>query len=474
METTELVLPRSGPWRQAASLLREGLRGSNRDFTDGHVGHAVIVLAIPMVMEMSMESLFAVVDVFFVSQLGATAVATVGLTESMLTIVYSVAMALCIGATATVARRIGEKDVEGASVAAVQVIAVGLIVSVILGLVGSLNARRLLAMMGADAQVLGPSARFSVIMLGCSGSVMMLFLMNAIFRAAGDAAIAMRVLWLANAINLVLDPCLIFGLGPFPELGVVGAAVATTTGRSTAVLVQLALLFSGRRRIAVATRHLRLVPSAMWTLCRLSGTGLLQILISTSSWIGLVRVISMFGSTALAGYTIGIRTILFALLPSWGLANAAATMVGQSLGAGKPERAERAVWTACIYNLAFLGAIGTIFVVFTPAIVGIYTTDAEIARSATACLRIVSLGFVFYAFGMVLTQSFNGAGDTWTPTWINVGCFWLWEIPLAWLLALRRGLGPTGVYIAVTIAFSTVAVVSAVLFRQGRWKKKRV
>ena len=305
MESTELVLPRSGPLQQVWSLLREGLRGSNRDFTEGPVGHAVLVLAIPMVMEMSMESLFAVVDVFFVSKLGATAVATVGLTESLLTIVYSVAMALCIGATATVARRIGEKDAEGASIAAVQVIAVGLIVSVALGLVGSLNARWFLAKMGADAAVLGPSATFSVIMLGGSGSVMMLFLMNAIFRAAGDATVAMRVLWLANAINLVLDPCLIFGLGPFPELGVVGAAVATTTGRTTAVVIQLVLLFSGRRRIAVAARHLKLVPSAMWTVCRLSGTGLLQILISTSSWIGLVRVISMFGSPALAGYTIG-------------------------------------------------------------------------------------------------------------------------------------------------------------------------
>lgn len=467
-------MPQSGPVRQVWSLLREGLRGSNRDFTQGPVGPAVLVLAIPMVMEMSMESLFAVVDVFFVSQLGATAVATVGLTESLLTIVYSVAMALCIGATATVARRIGEKDDDGASIAAVQVIAVGAIVSIVLGLAGSLNARRLLAMMGADADVLGPSATFSVIMLAGSGSVMMLFLMNAIFRAAGDATIAMRVLWLANAINLVLDPCLIFGLGPFPQLGVVGAAVATTTGRSVAVLVQLALLLSGRRRISVAARHVKLVPAAMWTVCRLSGTGLLQILISTSSWIGLVRVISMFGSTALAGYTIGIRTILFALLPSWGLANAAATMVGQGLGAGKPERAEQAVWTACVYNLAFLGTIGAIFVIFTPAIVGIYTSDPEIARNAVLCLRIVSLGFVFYAFGMVLTQSFNGAGDTWTPTWINIGCFWLWEIPLAWLLALHLGFGPTGVYIAVTIAFSTVAIVSAVLFRRGAWKEKRV
>jgi len=474
MEGTELALPRARPRQQWWSLLREGLRGSDRDFTQGHVGHAVIVLAIPMVMEMSMESLFAVVDVFFVSQLGATAVATVGLTESMLTIIYSVAMALCIGATATVARRIGEKDTEGASVTAVQVIAVGIVVSAALGAFGAMNARSLLKMMGADAAVLGPSANFSVIMLGGSASVMLLFLMNAIFRASGDAAIAMRVLWLANGINLVLDPCLIFGLGPFPELGVVGAAVATTTGRTTAVLVQLALLFWGRRRISIAARHLKLVPSVMWTVCRLSGTGLLQILIGTSSWIGLVRVISSFGSTALAGYTIGIRTILFALLPSWGLANAAATMVGQGLGAGKPDRAEQAVWAACRYNLAFLGSIGAMFAIFTQPIVGIYTSDPAIAAHAIACLRIVSLGFVFYAFGMVLTQSFNGAGDTWTPTLINIGCFWMWEIPLAWLLALKLGFGPAGVYAAVMIAFSTVAVVSAVLFRRGKWKVKRV
>ena len=428
-----------------------------------------------MVMEMSMESLFAVVDVFFVSQLGATAVATVGLTESMLTIVYSVAMALCIGATATVARRIGEKDAEGASIAAVQVIAVGLLVSVVLGIVGSLNARWLLAKMGADAAVLGPSATFSVIMLGGSGSVMMLFLMNAIFRAAGDATIAMRVLWLANAINLVLDPCLIFGLGPFPELGVVGAAVATTTGREHGGGGPVGAAVLGRRRIAVAARHLKLVPAAMWTVCRLSGTGLLQILISTSSWIGLVRVISMFGSPALAGYTIGIRTILFALLPSWGLANAAATMVGQ--GAGRGEAG------ACGAG----GVDGLPLQSRVPRQRSARSSSCSRRRSSastrairrslatrSACLRIVSLGFVFYAFGMVLTQSFNGAGDTWTPTWINIGCFWLWEIPLAWLLALHLGFGPTGVYIAVMIAFSTVAVVSAVLFRRGRWKVKRV
>lgn len=458
----------------ALSLLREGVRGSPRDFTAGHVGHAVVVLAIPMVLEMCMESLFAVVDVFFVSKLGADAVAAVGLTESLLSIVYSVAIALCIGATAVVARRIGEKDLEGASVAAVQVIAVGLLVSIVIGVLGGSNARTLLALMGASETVLAGPATFGVVMLSGCGSVVMLFLMNAIFRAAGDASVAMRVLWGANVINLVLDPLLIFGIGPFPELGVVGASIATTTGRSTAVLVQLYLLFAGYSRVKITRRHLRLVPSVMWTVCRLSSTGLLQILISTTSYIGLVRVISMFGSPAVAGFTIGLRTVLFALLPSWGLSNAAATMVGQGLGAGKPDRAEAAVWTACRYNLAFLGSIGFVFVAFAPWLVAIYTSDPEIAGYAVACLRVVSLGFVFYAYGMVLTQSFNGAGDTWTPTFINLGCFWCWELPLAFVLALQLGLGPAGVFWAMMIAFSTLAIVSAVIFRRGKWKLKRV
>jgi putative MATE family efflux protein len=456
------------------ALVKEALRGSQRDFTEGPIGPAIVVLAIPMVMEMCMESLFAVVDVFFVARLGADAVATVGLTESMLAIVYTVAIALCIGATATVARRIGERDPEGAAQAAVQVIALGIVVSAVMGVVGALSARQLLAFMGAEPAILGYNAWFTVIMLGGNGAIMLIFLQNAIFRGAGDATVAMRVLWLANGINLVLDPLFIFGIGPFPELGVVGAAVATTTGRSTAVVVQLWVLTSGRSRIHIQRRHLRLEPDVMWNMCRLSGTGLLQVLLQTTSWIGLVRVISMFGSPALAGYTIGIRTILFALLPSWGLGNAAATMVGQALGAGKPERAEKAVWTAAFYNMIFLGTVGALFIVFAPQIVGIYTSDPEIARHAVNCLRIVAAGYLFYAYGMVLTQSFNGAGDTWTPTWINFGCFWLWEIPLAWFLALKLGIGPPGVYIAITVAFSTVAVVSAILFRRGQWKLKRV
>lgn len=456
------------------ALVKEALRGSKRDFTEGPIGPAIVVLAIPMVMEMCMESLFAVVDVFFVARLGADAVATVGLTESMLAIVYTVAVALCIGATATVARRTGEKDPEGAAQAAVQVIALGILVSALMGVFGAIYARNLLRFMGAEPAILGYNARFTMIMLGGNAAIMLIFLQNAIFRGAGDATVAMRVLWLANGINLVLDPLFIFGLGPFPELGVVGAAVATTTGRSIAVLIQLWVLTSGRSRIHIQRRHLRLEPKVMWNMCRLSGTGLLQVLLQTTSWIGLVRVISMFGSPALAGYTIGIRTILFALLPSWGLGNAAATMVGQALGAGKPERAEKAVWTAGFYNMLFLGTVGALFIVFAPQIVAIYTSDAEIARHAVNCLRIVAAGYVFYAYGMVLTQSFNGAGDTWTPTWINFGCFWLWEIPLAWVLAMELEMGPPGVYIAITVAFSTVAVVSAILFRRGQWKLKRV
>ncbi len=455
---------------RARSVLREGLRGSERDFTDGPVGPAIVVLAIPMVLEMCMESLFAVVDVFFVSQLGADAVAAVGLTEALLTIVYSVAMGLVIGATAVVSRRIGQKDPEAAAVAAVQVIALGLLVSLVVGLIGVTFARPLLALMGASEAVLAEPARYAVVMLGGCGSVVMLFLNNAIFRAAGDATVAMRVLWLANGINIVLDPMLIFGIGPFPELGVMGAAVATTIGRSMGVVLQLYLLTSNAGRIQIRRRHLRLAPAVMWSVCRISGTGMLQILVDTTSWVVLVRVIATFGSPAVAGYTIGIRTVLFAILPSWGLSNAAATMVGQALGAGKPERAEAAVWTACRYNMIFLGLIGALFVGLAPQIVAIYTADPVVAAGAISCLRIVSFGFLFFAYGMVLTQAFNGAGDAWTPTWINLGCFWVWQMPLAYFLAISLGMGPTGVYWAVTIAFSTLAVVSAVIFRRGRWK----
>ena len=455
-------------------LFLEAVRGSERDYTAGAVGPALVMLSVPMVLEMAMESLFAVVDVFYVSRVSSDAVATVGITESMLTIVYTVALGLGIGAMAVVARRIGEKDDDGAAQAAAQAIALGLIVATAVGIVATLNAERLMRAMGATPSMIESSLGYTQVMFAGNVTVTLLFLVNAIFRGAGDPAIAMRMLWLGNAINIVVCPFLIFGIGPFPELGVTGAAIGTNIGRGTAVLTQLWMLGSGRSRIHIQRRHLVLVPSVMWTVCRLSGSGFIQILIDTSSYIGLVRVISTFGSDALAGYTIGIRTVIFAILPAWGLANAAATMVGQALGALKPDRAEEAVWTAGRYNAIVLGSVSVIFIVLAPWIVSIYTSDPLVAPYATSCLRIVSTGFVFFAYGLVFTQSFNGAGDTWTPTWINLGCFWMFQIPLAWLLAIHYEMGPRGVFIAMTAAFSLLAVVSGVIFKRGWWKGRVV
>jgi putative MATE family efflux protein len=432
------------------------------------------MLAVPMVLEMAMESIFAVVDIFWVGRLGADAVATVGLTESMLTLIYTAAMGLSIGATALVARRTGEHDPEGASRAAGQSILLGLGVAAVIGVAGAANAPALLRMMGASDDIIRTGSGFTRIMLGGNATVLLLFLLNAVFRGAGDAAIAMRVLMLGNLLNIVLGPCFIFGLGPFPEMGVAGAAMATNIGRGTAVVYQIVTLARGRGRVRVGLRHLRLDLETMKTVVRLSGLGTFQILVGTASYIGLVRIISIFGSAALAGYTIGMRVIIFALLPAFGLSNAAATMVGQNLGAGRPDRAERAVWTAARYNMAFLGGVGVLFLLAAPAITRLFTADPLVQPMATACLRIVSLGFVFYACGMVLTQAFNGAGDTWTPTVLNLLIFWLWEIPLAWWLSTQGGFGAHGVFIALTVAYSTLAVVSAILFRRGTWKTRKV
>jgi putative MATE family efflux protein len=454
--------------------VREALRGSHHDYTQGPVGRAILLLAIPMVLEMVMESVFAVVDVFFVAKLGAHAIATVGLTESMLTIVYGLAIGLSIGATAMVARRIGEKDADGAARAAVQAIWLGLGVAAVLGVAGAVLAPDLLRLMGAEEDVVTRGAGFTRVMLGGNASIMMLFLINAIFRGAGDAAIAMRVLWLANALNIVLGPCLIFGLGPFPELGVTGAGVATTIGRGTGALWALSRLLRGHGRVRVARRHVVLLPETMWRLVRLSASGTLQVLIGMASWVFLIRIFSRFGSDALAGYTITMRIVMFALLPSWGLSNAAATMVGQALGARKPDRGVHAVHLAGWYNMAFLGAVGLVFVVLTPQVIGLFTSDPAVVGYAVPGLRTVAAGFLFYAWGMVFTASFNGAGDTWTPTWINLFCFWLWEVPLAWGLAVWSGFGPFGVFLAITIAYVTLAVVSAVLFRRGAWQRQVV
>ena len=448
----------------------EAVRGRGGNPMEGPIDRAIVMLAVPMVLEMVMESIFAIVDIFFVSRLGSEAVAAVGLTESLLTIVYTVAMGLSIGVTAMVARRTGERDPDGAADAAVQAILLGLIASTIFAVLGILYADELLLLMGGEPDVVATGLNYARVSLGTNGVIMLLFLINAAFRGAGEASIAMRVLWFANAINLVLDPCLIFGIGPFPELGVTGAAVATSIGRGSAVLVQLATLFGVAGRLSIALRHVRLHVPVMLRLIRLSATGTFQVFVGTASWIVIIRILSGFGSAAIAGYTIAIRIVLFALMPAWGLSNAAATMVGQGLGAGDVERAERSVWIAGRLNFFFLGGIGTLFIVLAPFIVSLFGGDAETANYAIRGLRTVSAGFFFYAYGMVLTQSFNGAGDTWTPTWLSLICFWLFELPLAWALSHTFGLGPLGVFVAITLAFSAIAVAAAWLFRRGRWK----
>ncbi len=456
------------------STLREAIRGSHRDLTTAPLGTAILLLAVPMVLEMAMESVFAVVDVFFVARLGAAAVATVGITESVLAIIYTIAMGLSIGATATVARRVGEGDREAAAHSAAQALLLGLGVAAVLGVVGALLAPHLLAALDAGPEVIAVGTNYMRIMLGGNAAILLLFLVNACFRGAGDAAIAMRVLWFANLCNMILAPCFIFGLGPFPELGVTGAAVATTTGRSLGVLFAGWRLLRGDGRIAVARRHWKFDPPLMGRIARLSTTGTFQIFIGTASWIFLVKILAGFGQAAIAGYTIGMRVIVFAILPSFGMSNAAATLVGQSLGAKLPERAEKAVYRAGRYNMIFLGAVGVLFVLFAPAIVAIFTRDPAIARYAVDCLRIVSLGFLLYGWGMVLSQALNGAGDTRSPTAINFFCFWLFELPLAYVLAKSFGLGPHGVFIAIMLAFSMLAVASWFVFRRGRWKTQRV
>jgi putative MATE family efflux protein len=456
------------------SSVREALRGSRQDYTEVPVRRAILLLAVPMILEMAMESLFAIVDIFFVSRLGAEAVASVGLTEAMFTLIYTVAVGLSIGAAATVARRIGEKDPERAARTAVQAITLGLVLAIPIGVAGSLLAPRLLSLMGASPEVINQGRGYTTVMFAGNATVLLLFLGNAIFRGAGDAAIAMRVLCLSNGLNIVLCPCFIFGVGPFPELGVTGAAVATTIGRGTGVVYLLVRLWRGGNHIRVQRQHLRLEFHTMLALIRLSATGMFQTFVGMASWLALIRILSGFGSAAVAGYTIAIRLVIFALLPSFGLANAAATMVGQNLGAGKPERAEQAVWTAGLYNMVFLGVVGLVFVLFAELIISAFTHDVQVVPYGVRCLRTVSLGFLFYAYGMVLSQAFNGAGDVWTATFINLFCFWLWELPLAYFLAHEFGWGPSGVFAAITISFSTYAVVSAVIFKRGRWKLKKV
>jgi putative MATE family efflux protein len=463
-------LPREGLWR----LVVEAMRGSARDFTKESVARAVFLLAVPMVLEMIAESLFAVVDIFWVGKLGPDAVATVGLTESMLTLIYAAAIGLSIGATAVVARRTGEKRPEAAARAAVQAVWLGLVLVSVVAVLGITLGPRLLALMGAPPSTVAVGSGYIRVMLGGSLSIVMLFLLNAVFRGSGDPAMSMRSLWLANGINIVLGPFLVFGWGPFPQLGVTGAAIATTIGRGTGVLYQTYTLFRGKRRVQIRAEHIGLDREAMATILRIARSGIVQLLIGMTSWILLVRVLATFGSQVVAGYTIAMRVVLFALLPSWGMSNAAATLVGQNLGAGRPDRAEQAVWRAAFYNVCFLAAAGLTFVLFAGPIAALFTRDPVVHLWASRGLRIIALGFLFYAYGMVVTQSFNGAGDTRTPTWINFFCFWVLEIPLAWGLSHQAGMGPTGVFVAMTVAFCTIAVVSVTLFRRGKWKQVKV
>jgi putative MATE family efflux protein len=457
------------------SILKEALRGSHRDLTEGSITAAIVILAIPMILEMGMESLFAIVDIFWVAHLGADSIAVVGLTESVLALVYAVAVGLSIGATATVARRVGEKDLDEAAHTATHVVYLGVIVSAVMGIIGVVAAPYIFRVLGAEPQVTELGLPFMRIMFGTNAVIVFLFLLNAVFRGAGDAAIAMRVLMLSNGLNIILGPLFIFGVGFFPELGVTGAAVATCVGRGTGVVYAAWSLFLKKGgRLEVHARHWRLNPELLWSLVRLSSTAVLQFLIGTASWSGLIRVIAGFGSVAIAGYQIGLRVIIFILLPAVGLANAAATLVGQILGAGKPERAERSVWIAGAINAVILGAAGLLFLFFSETVAKIFTDDVDVLRYASECLFIVAFGYAFYGLGMVVETAFNGAGDTITPTYLNLFVFWLFEIPLAYVLAYHFELGPTGVFLAITVAFSVLAVLSALLFKRGRWKTKVV
>lgn len=461
--------PRGGVW----ASIKESLYGSEQDFTEGSLNRAVGLLAVPMVLEMAGESVFAICDAFFVARLGSEALAAVGLTESMLELIYALAIGLSMATTALVARRIGEKNERGAARAAVQAIVVGIATALIFGALGAVYAPDLLALMGASPETVAAGTSYTRVMYGGMVTILLLFLNNAIFRGAGDAATAMRALWIANAINLVLDPCLIFGYGPFPELGLMGAAVATTIGRGTGVLYQFWQM-TRTKRLRVTRDDAHIDIGVVTNLLRLSAGGVGQMLIATASYVGLVRILAEFGSAILAGYVISIRIVIFIILPSWGLSNAAATLVGQNLGADKPERAEKAVWLTGMWNMAFMAIVTVVFVAFAPQIIRIFSTDPEIVPVGTESLRIISYGYVFYAWGMVMMQAFNGAGDTVTPTWINFFCFWMFQIPLAIVLAFPMNIGPTGVFVAIAASYSLSAVVGVVLFRRGKWKLRKI
>lgn len=457
-------------WQRARSFVAAALRDNEEEFTSGPIGRALGLLAIPMMLEMAMESIFAVVDIAFVSRLGTDAVAAVGITEALITVLYAIAIGLGMGITAMISRRIGAGDAQGAAQVAGQSIWVGAVLSIGIGIFGVIFARDLLAIMGASDGVIAQGAGFTAVLLGGAFSIVYLFILNAAFRGAGDATVALRSLWIANSINIVLDPCFIFGLGPFPEMGVTGAAVATTIGRGVGVAYQLWYLLDGRGRIAFGAQHLRFIPPLAWRMIRISLGGIGQFLITTSSWIVLMRIVAIFGSPAIAAYTIALRMMEFVFLPAWGLGNAAATLVGQNLGAGRPHRAELSTWLAAKYNTIFMTTAGILIVLFAQSITGWFTNEAEVLRIGTNCLRILGIGFPLYAIGMVLVQAMNGAGDTETPATLNLVCFWLVQIPLGFFLATRTPLAANGVFIAEVLAESLLTVFSIIVFRRGGWK----
>jgi putative MATE family efflux protein len=460
-------------WRRTRALVRESLRDNETDFTAGPISRALGLLAIPMMLEMSMEAIFAVVDIAFVAQLGTIAIAAVGLTEALVTVIYAVAIGLGTGVTAMVARRIGAGNADAAAQVAGQAIWIGALIALIIGVCGSIFAAYLLFLMGASEAVISEGKGFTAVLLGGSVSIIYLFLLNAAFRGAGDAPVALRSLAVANAFNIVLDPCLIFGLGPFPELGVTGAAVATTIGRGVGVAYLFYYLFSGKGRLEFGARHLRIVMPLMLRMLRISMGGIVQFLIGTSSWIVIMRVVAMFGSAPIAAYAIALRLLEFAFLPAWGLGNAAATLVGQNLGANKPDRAEESVWHAARYNVVFMTIAGVLMLLFAPQIVGWFSTDSDILRHGTHCLRILGVGYPMYAVGMIVIQALNGAGDTATPSILNLVCFWMLQIPLAYWLATRMGLGPEGVFVAIVVAETTLTILAVVIFRTGKWRQQR-
>ncbi len=461
-------------WRHLWRDILESISGTDQDFTQGSLNRAILLLSIPMVLEMMMESLFALFDTIFVARLGAGALATVGYTEGMMTIFYAIGIGFSMATTALVARRIGEHNKKAAARVAAQAILIGVLLSAMLAVPGVFFAKDLLRLMGASPETIEEGHLYTALMMSFNVVIMLLFIINAVFRSSGDAAISMKVLFLANVINIILDPCLIFGLGPFPELGIKGAAIATIIGRGTAVLFQFYVLFRYNQRIHLVLSDFKLKFRIIASLIRLSYGGIGQYLIATSSWIILVRILSEFGDEAVAGYQIAIRIVVFSILPSWGLSNAAATMVGQNLGAKNPRRAEQSVWRTAYINLVLMFIFAVIFLSQANTLIGLFINDPVVVDFGTRALQIISLGYLCYAFGMVMPQAFNGAGDTVTPTWINLISFWFIQIPVAYILAILLGFDENGVFSAIVIGETVLALLGIWLFSRGKWKLKVV